>query len=97
MTMPWEIDVRATEELRSQLTNPADAHLWFVTRNDSMDIPPMLRRDANNRAPFMGPRVKIIDVNSGPSLYDTIAAALSPSTNLPTFDPATLPPWVSKS
>ena len=46
-------------------------------RTELLEIPPALKRDANNRAPFMD--------------------APNPSASLPTFDPASLPPWVSKS
>lgn len=43
---------------------------WEKTYDNG--IPWFLRRDANNRAPFMEPCVTITDVNDGPDLYSVI-------------------------
>lgn len=80
--MPWEIDQQATAELRERLVNPEDAHLFFVTTND-VEIPAALRRDKNNKAPFM--------------LVCNGNFALNPATNLPASPTCWVPPWGAKS
>lgn len=50
MTMPWELPpIKAREEI--WFSGYSAKVQYFV--GDGLDIPPALKRDANNRAPFM--------------------------------------------
>lgn len=52
------------------------------------DIPERLRRDANNRAPFMDEQMQV---------YAAVAEYVSPLNSPPASDPNWVPPWASKS
>lgn len=65
---------------------------WEKPASDGLDIPPMLKRDANNRAPFMD-----LCVDEGCPQHGMTHVCISPSTNLPVFDPSALPPWAATS
>jgi len=67
----------------------------------SDELPPALKRDANNVAPFMlrAARAKALDelIAADAELLDMDAVIVNREANLPASPPNWVPPWESKS